>query len=934
MTQMSTTSWLNPALLKGMVTAADTGPVTEWELPPFFMLRMAGLPFESVIPLRFPQLTAWARTALDLEAELRRHGQPVLDAMEAAVGQVADTAQRGQLIEVRRDVYNLRRPRDPQAALALVGKLVPQAHDGLREWLSTFERLAAIAVQGTEILTMEQIDRQRHLRELVTHPHFRAGLLLSSPSLDRYLPSYLDSPPGPLSKRARRIERSLLEYVYRTACKTSPFSWLTPVGLGRFEPGSGSLLRVEHSSEQWRSYPRLNLAVLARLGDTILADPELRTDLPVQLTSGWQADRNRIRYVRRKRKAGDDDAAGSMDILQENLFYLASGTVLNELIEFLPDGQRIRFGDLLALLHGNDPEHRRPEDLEAYLVHLLRLGLLVVPELHIDPHHPDPLRNFRDGLAELRRTWADEVCERLDLVSDYVRGYGQADLDRRRTLLESIRAELTEGQHDLGRAEVTLPRTVLYEDVSLGQASVTADAQLWREKLLPAAQGLSKILPVFDMMLAHRLTAKGFFRARYGRGGKCEDLVRLTHEFHQDFYDQFLESNARRRAFNEKQEYQPQENWFQLPEIAALDSARLELISRMQQAYAAHDDPSKDLVLDDDFMDAVAAKLPGNLSELDPRSFFMHLAEIDGRPQAVLNRAYTGLTLMFSRFAHCFTAADGLDHGLVEGLKATLASLTPPGAVFAELTGGYDTTNLNLHPSVLPYELVCPGDVSFRPAHEQIPVDDLTIVDDAEGDRLRLYSRRLGVEVIPVYLGFLMPMALPEVQRILLTFSYTNMAAVDMWSGTDKPLGDAEIGGHPRLVYKDLVLVRRLWKMDPATLPVRGAGQSDAEWFLDWNRWARKHGLPRRVFVSQDAGPPPPRKPGAPAGPPPTAKPQYVDFDSFFSLVLLDNVIKSASRRVVMTEMLPDAEQLWVKDGESSWVTELTLEIDGKRSAR
>ncbi|GIG05103.1 lantibiotic dehydratase [Catellatospora coxensis] len=907
---------------------------TEWILPPFFMLRLAGLPFDTVAPLRFPQTVAWTQAMLEVEQRLREGAPPVLDALEAVISEVAGQTERGRLIEIRRDVYNGRAPRQPAEAIALVGRHAPQAGPALAGWLAAHDELARIRATGAQILADEQLDRQRHLRELATHPQFRAGLLLSSPSLDRYLPTFLSNPAGPLGKRARRIERSLLEYVYRTACKTSPFSWLTPVGLGRFTQGSGDPLIVETAPEQWRSFPRLNLAVLGRLGDTLLAEPALRADLPIQVTSGWRNDRNRVRYVRRQRRAGDDDAAGSMDILQENLFYLTSGTVLTELLETIPDGTSLTFGELVTRLHDNDPEHRRPADIDAYLVHLLRLGLLVVPQLHIDLHHPDPVRGFRDGLAQLGRGWSAEVCERLDLVSGYVREYAHADLDRRRDLLEAIRGELAEGQHDLGRAEATLPRTVLYEDVSLGAGRVTADEAQWREKILPAAAGLSKILPVFDLMLPHRLTAKGFFRARFGPGGRCTDLVRLVHEFHQDFYDQFLESTARRRPFNEQLEYQPQENWFQLAEITALDKARVELVRRMREAYAAHPDPAADLVLDDDFMDGVAELLPDNINELNPRSFFLHLAEIDGRPQAVLNRAYSGLTLLFSRFAHCFADGGEVEHGLVEGLKATLAQLAPPGAVFAELTGGYDTTNLNLHPSVVPYQLVCPGDVSFRPVAEQIPVDDLVIEDDVEGDRLRLRSQRLGVEVIPVYLGFLMPMALPEVQRILLTFSYTNMSAIDMWSGTDQPLGDDEIGGHPRLVYKDLVLTRRLWKMDPASLPVRGAGQSDADWFLDWNRWARKHGLPRRVFASQDASAPAVRKPGAPAGPPPSTKPQYVDFDSFMSLSLLDNMIKSAGRRVVLTEMLPDAEHLWVRADGNRWVTELTVEIDGRRSNR
>ena len=52
------------------------------------------------------------------------------------------------------------------------------------------------------------------------------------------------------SKRARRVERSVLEYLLRTACKTSPFSTLTAVGVGTFRPGADAPLVVRLAAER------------------------------------------------------------------------------------------------------------------------------------------------------------------------------------------------------------------------------------------------------------------------------------------------------------------------------------------------------------------------------------------------------------------------------------------------------------------------------------------------------------------------------------------------------------------------------------------------------------------------------------------------------------------------------------------------------------
>jgi hypothetical protein len=92
------------------------------------------------------------------------------------------------------------------------------------------------------------------------------------------------------------------------------------------------------------------------------------------------------------------------------------------------------------------------------------------------------------------------------------------------------------------------------------------------------------------------------------------------------------------------------------------------------------------------------------------------------------------------------------------------------------------------------------------------------------------------------------------------------------------------------------------------------------------------------VFVTVDAGGPreEPAEPGTPQpAPRPAAmgsnKPQYVDFDSYFSLCLLDNTVKTAANRVVFTEMLPDQDDLWVGRDGRGYVSELTVEIDGLR---
>src|SRR6266545_4655667 len=185
-------------------------------------------------------------------------------------------------------------------------------------------------------------------------------------------------------------------------------------------------------------------------------------------------------------------------------------------------------------------------------------------------------------------------------------------------------------------------------------------------------------------------------------------------------------------------------------------------------------------------------------------------------------------------------------------------------------------------------------------------------------------------------------MALPEVQRVLLTFSYTNMAGLDLWGGVPRPPAADGVEAFPRVRYRNLVLARGAWKAPARALPSRAAGgpgslqaaSRDAGWLLDWQRWSRAHELPRRVFVS--AIPDSAGDDGAAGGPDSLqaasrgaapAKPQYVDFHSYLSLLLLDNLARSADAPLTLTEMLPGAGELWLGTDEGRYVTELTVEL-------
>ncbi|MEE1751526.1 lantibiotic dehydratase [Streptomyces sp. SP18CS02] len=884
---------------------------TEWLAGDRFMLRVAGLPLAVVDDLRCEEATRWAEVVLAAEEQLEAGASRLTEALHGAVGATdpasggPDAARRRELLRLRRHIHNNRLPDRPDAAVEAVAAVDEAAAEQLTQWLRVRGHLEKLLAEGPPLVEAGLGRNRAALRGLLADDRLRLGLLLASPALEGQVDGYLRATGAP-GGRARKAERSVLSYLYRTACKTSPFSTFTGVATGVFGAEGDGRTRVE---DDWRSGVRLNVVVLARLAELVSADPVRRRDLPLLPASGWGGDENRIRYVRRSVAAGDDSAAVTFDAVKDRLFFLRRSGTLDRLLGLFAERGELRHGELADWLA--EQHDAGPEDCEAYVSALLELGMVRVPCLDTEVHSGDPLRAFQESLRSLRRPWADRLATLLDAPAEALARYPSAGHAERGELLRTLRSGLRLAQEELGAPDAVLPQTLLYEDVSAGR-DLTAPAPDWA-----GLRSVERILPAFDLTLAQRLTFEGFFAARYGAGGRCDDLLGLVHDFHEDFFDQYLSFTARRSPFDARGEYVPEENWLGLPGIRALDAARVAFIGRMRTAWERYADSGApgELRLDEADLRAVSTELEPVAPGFAARCHHIQLARDprSGAALTVLNRSYGGLSFPFSRFTHLY---DENGEGVVplsRELRGAAERLTPTGAVFAEVTGGPVTTNLNLHGELAPYRIVCPGETGALPEERLLRLDDLYAEHVPATGRVVLRSRRLGCEVIPVYLGYLVPLALPAIPRTLLLLSPSSMSPLDVWAGVPQGPSPDGVTSRPRVVHGNVVLSRRSWTTTAGELPAHGA--REAVHLLGWRRWRRAHGLPERVFATVSAG--------APGG---GAKPQYVDFGSLLSLAAFETLLRDPAHRVVFREMLPGPDGLHTYSARGAHVAELAVE--------
>jgi hypothetical protein len=903
-------------------------------LPPMALARIAGLPVEVLDDLRDDAAAAWARSVLTLELAVSALAEGLSDALHDLVGDNDDQDERRFLVNLRRRAFRGQPLADPDADVARVSALDVGTGRLVLQWHLAERALAARVAAGSAIVDADLAESRAALQRLVERPELRAGILVASPPLSAQLGGYLRTPAGKVDKKRRKLERSLMSYVGRTVVKPSPFGTFTPVQVATFGPGGDTAAGFAVSGTT-RSRVRLNVAVLNRVCRLVLDDPAKRADLPVVATSGWARDDDRIRYVRRWIEAGEEAQAVTFDAVTDKLFFLRNGEALDELLDLIDQparhGPAPTFATVarwLATRHDADAEQG-----EAYLAALLHVGLVEVPGLQVPVHAADPVGALAEvlrGLATLGpggvedpAAWAVDLAAALDGVRRRLATYAEADLAERTAVLADVRAALVEVVTGLGDPSGAVPQTLVYEDTVAGDAPIALDADAWQREVVGPVEAVAPILRAWDVTLAQRLTLEAYFVARHGVGGRADDVLGLVHDFTEDFFDQYQTMSGQRSAYVDGV-YQPEINWLRSAEVDRLDAARVVLTDAVTRAYAGHE-RDEEITLDRAAVAAVAEHTDRLPLGDEPRSHLVQVsARSDAAPRIVLNQGYGGLHFPFSRFAHAFPAGvDGTHADLAETLRERARTAAGPGVVHAEVTGGPVTSNLNLHGRLTDHEIVCPGEQSSVPPEQQIHLDDLYAVHLPIERRVALRSRRLDVEVVPTYLGYLIPLALPEIPRTLLLFAQTSMGQFDPWAGqAEAPVTDG-VGYRPRVTCGGVVLRRRSWAVGVDDLPVGShapAPADEAARLLAWQRWRTAHRLPDRVFVKVQVA-----SGFRGAG---SSKPMYVDFASVLSLHALEAALEPDAL-VLLTEALPDPGDPATAPGVSSagrHVVELAVE--------
>jgi len=709
------------------------------------------------------------------------------------------------------------------------------------------------------------------IKSLMESAVVREALFVASPSLHERLTEWLTSPD---SERGLKVEAPLVRYLQRMATRATPFGLFAGCGVGAC--GTSTRLSVGPADECSR-HTRLDMDYLFALTQELNRSPALRPFLVYRPNSSLYRAAGRIRYV---------EARSGNDARSYHLVALDPDDYLEAVLEASQDGAKP--ADLAEVLVCKDPEIS-PEDAIQFIDELIDSQVLV-SNLWPQVTGTEPIHGILEQLQNLpEASGTQPVFTALQHVSSRL-----AEADRSGLGLDTgCYLDAATSLATVG-PQPKLARLFQVDLVKGGAAPVLGEGPI-REMLRGVAM-LHRISPVRPRNEVTSFCEQ--FVERY-ESREIPLVVALDQEIGLGTADASNGSESPLLAglnFPSPVE-QSSETW---------NARHAWLLGRLEETWRtgalqlaltetdlkALENPEP-LPLPDAF--AIRGAIAAPSAEAIERGDYRVFLETASGP--------SGANLL-GRFCH----GDSVLDSQVRALLAREEQLVPD-AVFAEIVHLPEGRigNVLLRPVLREHEIPFLGQ-SGAPRPNQIPVEDLMV--SVVSGRVMLRSKRLGCRVIPrLSTAHNYQTRALRVYRFLCSLQHQGVCGGLMWEWG--PLERCSF--LPRVTQGRLVLSRARWVVTGEELKkLKTLGAAARFDHLQALRRARS--LPRFVVV------------------PDGDNELMVDLDNVLSIEAMADLLHSRAS-LVLTEMLPGADELCSAGPEGRYVHEVILPVVKKPAA-
>ncbi len=840
--------------------------------------------------------------------KLAQSKSKLTDVLFKKINQCSDAKVRNKLLNGKRAIHNLRPLKSKE--IKLIGSYLNEEEIPLFDnYQEEYTRRHLLYEQSAAQYTagMERI--RNNFRNMIRrNVEFQKSLQISSQSLFDQLFPYLNVHSATLKKTQVQTEYSLIKYITRQYAKTSPFSRFTYLAVSG-QTGDHNKSKV---------HVRLNNYIFSYLKGLLFQVPDILKQIPLALNPTFKATDSHYDFLIN---------FNNVEVFQN----VSHSNVTDLTIELIETPKSI--DEIIRLLLLKYPE-TSPEELEKYLMKLIEIGLLTP---HIGISGTDPLwaGKFIVFLEKLSKKNSNVILlkECLQKLLVAAKKLEEADIPSRNEVLqasylqlkESIRKfcqkhhlPFTEGldrqkakKEFLERIDENSTFVIRYfngfyftvENIFYEDAHTTVPQNFTDNDLKTLVERLNTVYTTL-------LSANSYLQEKYKLLSFFDHHYEKTNEVPLiDFYRQFYSQHRKNEKKVKRQKVSSgvlNSEFSQILKDQENLGNRIKKVSK-QKLFTLLGTREFTHPTGLNFSESEISNIFGIDTNLNkPYSKAAHLQLYKPHHKdtyhAVVNGIFNGYGRGYGRFLHLFPdkiteKTREINEQLFEGFFA------------AEIKDA-SCFNANIHPPLMPYEIVIPGGNADLPLPHQIALTDIVV--KKAGEDLKLIHQPTGKEILPFDLCLQTNSTRSELYQLLTLFSPSKPISVYtlqnwVYEFIEQNHSPDEVVRFPRISIDEvLVLSRECWKIPLTCLPEDEPAVSDFDYFIKVEHWRTYYQIPRHSFLFIN----PSNRSESNASTQDDYKPQYIDFQSPLLVRLFRKACRKAGKYLRIEEMLPAPEHM------------------------
>lgn len=871
---------------------------------PLYLLRVAGVPSNVMTQTETGTSIALYREQSQLSEIIDAKKAQLCDNLAGYLPGIENTTDSRDLLTVKRAIFN--RKRIKSSLVSKVMKLLSVADsNALNQYVNDIEQFHNLKALMDEQYQLEMKQTSSTLASLWQQPNLQQAMSYSQPQLWSEFNAIFGPEKKQIKAKKRRVqEDTLIQYISRTATKTSPLSAFTTIHCNNWSSQTNTSVNIT-ITDTIVNTATIKTGLLQQILSALLMRFDyIKNEVKLQWNPSTQFENNKIIFTRIT--AGNISSGKTWGTGEERA-EVAINPVISLILHLYQSENYspLTLAELVSKIHTKAPKLTH-ENIANFIEKLFQLGLLTVAIEHFE--QDDPLI-FASQICECLSTpenhQAQEIINTIrSSLKSFTEAAPSARVKQHHTISQSIQ-QLSELLSAPVKEEMAKPIFFenTYSPVSTNQLNISA--------LAPLANDFERLLtlaPILDSQQKLSTQLADFFVSRYGINGECKDCISFLNEFDEKF-------GVGRFGF------QPE------PSLKTLESATYRQFGEAYQALDSYLCDSlkqtENVQLNSKKLQDIIQLLPDAVNNRHrSHSFIGQLVQKGDELKYVLNQTFGGRSSLYSRFLeNCSSQQLGQ-------VKDYLRAGSTFGH-YAEIPGVFGF-NANRHPAMADHEIVIPPYPSHYAGTQKLNISELTMVFDQHTHKV--YFKDKQQQLFDLwYQGFLIPMLMPRLMRVL---ALTNGEGVNQYTlgviNNHKLVDTANITRFPRITLGNIIISRRMTIIPRHLLPDESL--SDVNYFFALQDVIKSLGLHNEAFVRV-----------APIdvemtdekGQPidwntfnfKNSKPFYVKFDNPRLVRLFLKKIKRNHFPVTVSEVLPELNDTHVAINEAPHIAELHIEL-------